>query len=377
MRRRTFMQIGLGSVGLGSFVAAPVWAAFAKQLAKQVENKNLDAAVKVLADATTSGQVEAASLCVRQGDQQFAKSFGAAKTPDAMFLLASISKPMAMAALMTLYDQGKFRLEDPVRKFIPEFTGDGREQITILHLLTHTCGLPDQLPENGQLRKSHAPLSKFIAGAIRTPLLFAPGEKYKYSSMGILLGCEIAQRITGENFLPFMDKALFRPLGMQHSALGMGNFKLEDMMQCQVKNAAPESGSGDAAAKAWDWNSPYWRKLGVPWGGVHTTAPDVVRFFTSFLHPDGAALKPETARLMIRNHNPSGFTPRGLGFAMGTKAASPGCSEQTFSHGGSTGTFAWADPATDTVFAVLTTLPGGAAKVHPRKVASDLIASGK
>ena len=281
---------------------------------------------------------------------------------------------MTVAALMTLYDQGKFRLDDPVRKFLPEFTGAARDRITVQQLLTHVSGLPDQLPENAALRKRHAPLSEFVAGAIRTPLLFEPGSRYEYSSMAILLAAEIARRISGTAFPAFVEEAVFQPLGMKHSALGLGRFPLEATMRCQAENAAPESGAGDPTAREWDWNSPYWRRLGAPWGGVHASAPDVARFLAEFLHQDGKAVRPETARLMIRNHNPDGLTPRGLGFAVGSRAGSPGCSEATFGHSGSTGTLAWADPRTETICVVLTTLPGRAGRQHPRALVSDRVA---
>jgi beta-lactamase class C len=119
---------------------------------------------------------------------------------DDLFLLGSISKLMTAAALMTLYDQGRFRLDDPVRKFLPEFTGATRDRIDIQQLLTHISGLPDQLPENQALRKRHAPLPEFVAGAVRTPLLFEPGSRYEYSSMAILLAAEVARRISGTEF---------------------------------------------------------------------------------------------------------------------------------------------------------------------------------
>jgi CubicO group peptidase (beta-lactamase class C family) len=85
-------------------------------------------------------------------------------------------------------------------------------------------------------------------------------------------------------------------------------------------------------------------------------------------------LKPDTARLMVKNHNPEGFTPRGLGFAVGSKSGGAGCSEKTFGHTGSSGTLVWADPVTDTVCVVLTTLPASAVTPHPRALASDLVA---
>ena len=66
-------------------------------------------------------------------------------------------------------------------------------------LMTHVSGLPDQLPENSTLRARHAPLGEFVRGAMKTPLLFAPGSEYRYSSMAILLAAEVAQRISGKS----------------------------------------------------------------------------------------------------------------------------------------------------------------------------------
>ena len=361
MNRRTFLQCGLGTAW-----AAPVIAA--------VRLDKLDVAADVLTRAAASGQVDAAVLYVRHRRSVFARSFGAARSVDDLFLLGSISKPITAAALMTLYDQGKFRLDDPVRKFLPEFTGAGRDRITVRQLLTHVSGLPDQLPENASLRKRHAPLSEFVAGAVRTPLLFEPGSRYSYSSMAILLAAEVARRISGTDFTAFVEQAVFKPLEMKHSALGLGRFPLEATMRCQAENAAPESGAGDPTAREWDWNSPYWRRLGAPWGGVHASAPDVARFFAEFLDRPGKLVRPETARLMLRNHNPDGLPPRGLGFAIGARAGSPGCSEATFGHGGSTGTLAWADPRTETICVVLTTLPGRNGRQHPRNLVSDRVA---
>ena len=139
--------------------------------------------------------------------------------------------------------------------------------------------------------------------------------------------------------------------------------------------AAPESGGGDPQAKEWDWNSPYWRKLGAPWGGTHASAPDLARFLGEFMGARGKVVKPETARLMIQNHNPEGFTPRGLGFGVGKGSGSPGCSERTFGHTGSTGTLCWADPASETICVVLTSLPRRGAQRHPRELAAERVAA--
>ncbi len=360
MKRRTILQAGLG-LAIGS----PLLAA--------MNLEKIDAVANVLMQGTESGSLDAASLYVQQGATKFSRSFGAAKTEDAVFLLASISKPISIAAVMTLFDRGLFQLDDPVRKFIPEFTADGRDKITMRQLMTHVSGLPDQLPENAELRSRHAELDEFIEAAIRTPLLFAPGSRYSYSSMAILLATEVVQRISGTSIAALVDETVLGPLEMKHSALGIGRLDFASLMRCQVENSAPESGAGDPATKDWNWNSRYWRILGAPWGGAHGSAPDVARFLSEFLHPQGKWLKPETMQSMISNHNPAGLRPRGLGFDLGKRLAGPYLSDRAFGHGGSTGTLCWADPKTDTIFVILTTLPSNAAKLHPREIASRLV----
>jgi CubicO group peptidase (beta-lactamase class C family) len=319
--------------------------------------------------------VDAAVLHVAHKGESFTRPFGKAASGDAMFLLGSISKPINVTAVMTLYDQGKFQLDDRVKKFLPAFTGEGRDDVTMRHLLTHTSGLPDQLATNNELRKQHAPLTEFAKATMSARLDFTPGARYQYSSMGILLATRIAELISESDILALVDRTVFQPLGMKHSAQGLGRFKLDEMVSCQMEGAAPESGAGDPKAKEWDWNSPYWRKLGAPWGGTHASAPDIARFLGEFLGARGKVVKPETARLMIKNHNPEGFTPRGLGFGVGKESGSPGCSEQTFGHTGSTGTLCWADPASETICVVLTSLPRRAAERHPRELAAEKVAA--
>jgi CubicO group peptidase (beta-lactamase class C family) len=366
---------GLGAMNRRTFLGTSLAFAAASPSFAQPRRGRWDDAAEVLERAVTGKQVDAAVLHVVQKDESFTRHFGKAASDDAMFLLGSISKPINVTAVMTLFDQGKFQLQDRVKKFLPAFTGDGRDDVTIRHLLTHVSGLPDQVANNNDLRKQHAPLTEFADQAVRMRLDFVPGARYQYSSMGILLAARIAELASGTDILTLVDRNVFAPLGMKHSAQGLGRFKLDEMISCQMEGAAPESGGGDAKAKEWDWNSPYWRKLGAPWGGTHASAPDIARFLDEFMGARGKVVKPETTRLMIKNHNPEGFTPRGLGFAVGKGAGSPGCSEQTFGHTGSTGTLCWADPASETICVVLTSLPRPAMQRHPRELAAERVAA--
>src|SRR5580692_9136382 len=147
MKRRTSLGTALALA-----VGSPLLAA--------ARRERWDEAVEVLERATAEKQVDAAVLHVVQKDESFTRHFGKAASGDAMFLLGSISKPINVTAVMTLFDQGKFQLHDRVKKFLPKFTGDGRDDVTIRHLLTHVSGLPDQLANNNDLRRQHAPLTE-------------------------------------------------------------------------------------------------------------------------------------------------------------------------------------------------------------------------
>lgn len=330
-------------------------------LALALRKPSMDGAEKLLTAAVTSGKLRAASLYVREGNSIFAKGYGAA-TAATPFLLASITKPMTATGLMHLVDHRELLLTDPVRKFIPEFDRNGRERVTVHMLLTHTSGLPDMLPENDALRKRHAPLEDFVAGACRVPLLFMPGTKVKYQSMGILLAAEIAQRITKMPFPLFLRQRVFLPLVMRDTTLGLGSRTIADTAQCQVE------GNDD-----WNWNSPYWRNLAAPWGGAHATAENVGRFLRSFITADGRAVRSATSQIMIANQNAKLNEPWGIGFSIKPASFGKRCSPVTFGHSGSTGTLCWADPVSGACCVVLTTWPAAQsskALLHP---VSDLV----
>lgn len=331
----------------------------------------VDAVVSLVQETVAAGTVKAAALHVQRGDETHRHSFGAAEL-DSMFLLGSITKPLTALAMMILSDRGGLQLSDPVMKFLPEFSEGDRAKVTIAHLLTHTSGLPDQLPDNNAMRARHAPLSEFVAATVRTPLSFAPGTQYQYQSMGILLAARIVECLTNQPLPDFLAETVFSPLGMKRSVLGVGPFQKVDFVPMQTDRAAPEAGGGDPTAKDWDWNSDYWRHLAAPWGGGHASAGDVALFLREFLAPSGKILREAAARDMVRNHTPGLGADRGLGFQLGA-ALGNGCSPAAFGHPGSTGTLAWADPTTGTSFVLLTSLPrnlSGALLLDP---ASDRI----
>jgi CubicO group peptidase (beta-lactamase class C family) len=314
----------------------------------------------LLERAVAEGALRAAVLHVVTPRHTLSRSFGEAR-PDTIFLLASISKPMTAAGVMALVEEGRLGLDDPVAKHLPEFAGADRAGVKVRHLLSHTSGLPDMLPDNEALRRRHAPLSAFLAGAVRAPLLFPPGSQVRYQSMGFLIAAAIAEKLTKEPFPAYLERRLLAPLGMKHTALGLGAHRLEETARSQVPD------------DDWGWNSPYWRRLASPWGGAHGTAADIARLLAFFAHPQARGpLRAETVRLMLTPQTPASAKERyGFGWRLGPAAA--GCSERTFGHGGATGTASWHDPARDLTFVLLTTWPTSQSNAKLIKPVADAV----
>ena len=302
---------------------------------------------RLIASHTRRGEVAGAVFLMRKGTFEFVRGYGKAKS-DTPFLIASPTKPMTVSAVMWLRERNQLELSDPVVKYLPQFQNDGRGAVTIKHLLTHTSGLPDMLPENVELRRRHAPLSEFVARTCKTRLLFRPGEKVSYQSMGILLAAAIVEKISGQPMPAFLAANIFGPLGMTRTSLGLGGRAIADTAQCEV----PDDERTD-----WDWNSAYWRNLGAPWGGAHSTVHDLATFVEAFVSPGPAPWGQATRREMRKIQTGALRPSYGLGWMRDPGAFGKSCSPATFGHHGSTGTVAWHDPESGVTCVLLTTRP--------------------
>jgi CubicO group peptidase (beta-lactamase class C family) len=331
----------------------------------------LDRAAQLLAAETSSGRVSAAALLVaRDGKIVLKKGFGKAG-PDTVFLLASITKPVTACALMLLVERGKVSINDPASLYLPELKGEMRGQIRVRDLLSHTSGLPDMLPENTELRRRHAPLSEFVQRTFTTPLLYPPRTGFKYQSMGILLAAEIVERVSGQRLRDFEKKEIFEPLGMKDSFLGMGGRRIEDTAWCQSARGADNDSFGA--------NSPYWRDMGHPWGGMHSTTTDLAILLQTFLNGGAPILSPTTVAAMTSDQNTAIGKPWGLGWGLATSHVwayfGDLVSPATFGHSGATGTVAWADPVNKLVTVILTTRPSGEDNGRLLRTVSNAVAA--
>ncbi len=325
----------------------------------------LETASGLLDQALAAGQLSAASLVVaRRGAIGLARGYGTlrpesgapAVDAESVFLLASITKPVTAVALMRLVESGQVSLNDPVARYLPEYTGGQRHLIKVRHLLHHISGMPDMLPENTALRQANEPLEEFVRRALCTPLLFTPTTDFSYQSKGILLAAEIVQRQTSLPLRQFEQETIFAPLGMDRSALGLGPFEIADTVWCGTN---PEETDEQ---QSWGHNSPYWRNIGCPWGGMHSCGPDLAILMQTMLEGGQRngyrLLSPATARTMVTDQNGSLGKPWGLGWALAGSSVwnyfGELVSPATFGHVGSTGTVAWADPQQQLICVVLT-----------------------
>jgi len=330
---------------------------------------------RVVDGPTTAAQLQV----THEGTVRLQEAFGrmstgreVAVTRESPFLVASITKPFTVTAVTVCAEQGLVDIDEPVCTYLPEFTGGDRDQVTVRDLLTHTSGLPDMLPENEALRRRNAPLEEFVQRTVSTPLLFAPGSRVEYQSMGINLAAAIVERVTSTPLREFMRREIFDPLDMDDTVLGTDGRSVDELVDCDV-----EPKPGDPGHDRWDWNSQYWRDLGAPWGGLHSTAADLTTFLWAFL--DGGAydgtrlLEESTVRSMTSSQTGIPDSPWGLGWGL---RDSPGwtyfgerVSPETFGHAGATGTLFWADPERRLSFVCLTSQP---LDEYPDRFFSDL-----
>jgi len=292
--------------------------------------------------------------------------------PDRRYLIASITKPVVGMLGVQLAAEGQLALNEPVRDYVEGFHRGPLRNITIRHLMTHTSGLPDMLPNNVELRTQHATLAEFVGHTARVTPEFAAGSDCRYSSMGIAVLALIMERLFGSSIHEITRQYVYEPLEMTGSWLGLPADHAAQLMPTVVPSELPPGQQPDSD---WNWNSRYWRSLGAPWGGMISTAEDLGRFAMCLL-ADGRAPRgqsvftPAAVRTATDNqtcHMPGlsesdrQHRPWGLGWRFNWPDHSTCFSDflpsRAFGHWGATGTLMWIDPQSQRWCVILTNQP--------------------
>jgi CubicO group peptidase (beta-lactamase class C family) len=294
---------------------------------------------------------------------------------DALFRIASMTKPITAAGILILADEGKLKVTDAVEKHLPEFRGQmlvaerGPERvvlkkparpITLHDLLTHTSGLPAYPPGlNDLYRKRDRSLAEGTLALSQRPLDFEPGSRWAYSNSGIDTLGRIIEAVSGKSYETFLSERIFKPLRMNDTT-----FRPSKEQQPRIAGMYGMKDGRLVAAPNALIGPPERMRHPLPAAGLYSTGADLARFYRMMLNGgalDGERiLTEESVQAMTRVQTGDlkcGFTPgmsHGLGFAVVrqsegvTAMLSPG----TFGHGGAFGTQSWADPKRD-LFVIL------------------------
>ncbi|MDA8954194.1 beta-lactamase family protein [Pseudomonadales bacterium] len=331
---------------------------------------------------------------------------GKAMTDDAIYRIYSMTKPITGVALMMLYEEGKFRLNDPIAMYIPEMAnlqvalstagtgivsdgttsttiGSGDESLvgqtrkptrqpTIRDLMTHTAGLTYGVFGNTEVDQAYRKagllgdmdLKEFVTALGKLPLQYDPGSQWHYSVSVDVQGY-LVEVLSGMKFSEFLQQRIFGPLDMKDTAFKVNEGNKDRLTQLYKPKGvtadnyfSPATGSGLEVADAFiSVGYIYGGKFESGGGGLIATTRDYLRFSQMMLNGgelDGVRiLSPKTVDLMTTNHISDmglGFGRKGVGFGLDFAVVlNPGevgevSSAGEYNWGGAAGTRFWIDP---------------------------------
>jgi uncharacterized protein YbbC (DUF1343 family)/CubicO group peptidase (beta-lactamase class C family) len=341
---------------------------------------DLSALDAILQSAVDRDEIPGAVLLVEhRGKVVYEKAVGMrallpvreAMTVDTIFDVASLTKVMATApAIMKLVEEGKLRLDDPVARYLSDFTSNGKDQITIRMLLTHTSGLtPDPPIDAAQTGKS-----ALFAEINQEELAAPPGMQFIYSDTGFIVLGELVEKISGVVLDEYVQRNIFQPLQMSTTRFLPPPDWISRIAPTEEIDLPPreKAGSGKGHILRGVVHDPTARAIGGVAGnaGVFSTAPDIEKFCTWVLNGvrlsgssgadvlSGASIQ----RMSLPQSPPWIPSVRGLGWDIDSVYSSPRGELfpiGSFGHTGFTGTSIWIDPASETFVVLLTN------SVHP------------
>jgi CubicO group peptidase (beta-lactamase class C family) len=267
--------------------------------------------------------------------------------PDTIFRIYSMTKPVTTVAAMMLYEEGKFQLDDPVSKYIPELKGlrvqaekgsdtvEAKREMTIRDLMRHTSGLTygffgsgvDKLYQERRVLDPTSNLQEMVTKLGKIPLLNQPGARWNYSVSTDVLG-RLVEVVSGKSLDAFFEEQIFKPLDMKDSGFFVPEGKSERFSANYSRGEKGALKANDVPAKSGYLKRP---KLLSGGGGLVSTARDYTRFCQMLLNggelQGTRLLKKETVQLMSSNQLPDEAMPlsmpgaklptKGLGFGLG------------------------------------------------------------
>ncbi len=310
-------------------------------------NAQFSSAVQIIDDAVADGAIPgAAVLIMKDGQIVCEQAFGACdpdsgrpfKT-DTICWIASLTKPVTATAAMTLVDDGRLALDDPVEKYLPEFrmqvTSDGRHlPVTIRQLMCHASGIQTSVPTRPRNFFQQAwyrrTLADVAAAVAETQLVFDPGARAQYSNAAPYVLGRIVEIQSGQPFGDYVQQKILDPLGMTDTGFAIPAGKID--------RAATVIRRRDGMTDVFCRFDPDWDvTMTMPDGGLFSTTRDIARFAESFLNAEKHILSEESIAEMLTKQS-DGY---GLGWLLDA--------EHQFSHWGSSGTRVWADRRTGVI----------------------------
>jgi len=291
---------------------------------------------------------------------------------DDIFRIASMTKPIVSIGLMMLYEEGKFNLNDPVYKYIPEFKNltikkrkkvkPVKNHVKIIDLLRHSAGLNFKGPEDYR-KVISMNLEEYTKESVKEPLRFEPGTTWWYSSSTDICGYLI-EILSGQKLDVYLKDKIFDPLKMNDTSFELPKNKLDRLTTLYVVGEKKELVSFDNKS-----NSPFKNKVTLlnGSGGLLSTTNDYLKFSVMLLNNGSIGgeqiLKKSTLDLMKQDHSlglkykklvfgkKKGF---GLGFEVVKEEDTKFGSKGTFGWGGMFGTYFRADPKQNMVYIYMT-----------------------
>ena len=338
------LHLSLVQLPTTASAAAP---AISTALQPFVEKGDLAGAVALVASKDKVLAIEAVGFADRATQRPM-------KT-DAIFWIASQSKPITGAAVMMLVDEGKLNLDDAVEKYLPEFKGqkvvagknaDGTpllkapvHPITVREVLSHTSGLPFKSAAE-QPTLDGLSLRDAVRSYAATPLIFEPSTKYTYSNAGINTAARLIEVLTGQSYEAFMDVRLFKPLGMTDTTFWPNAEQIKRIATPHKPNAAKTGLETNSISQLRYPLDDRAKRFPMPAGGLFATASDVAKFCQMVLNGgelNGKRyLSAKAVKEMTSRQTPASLKESyGLGWSAGA----------TFGHGGALATNMSIDPA--------------------------------